>query len=58
MRKIEPIICDKFIFGVNLAEVGLDDTVLFYFNEMLKGPGAVRTMLKRVCSDELFFHYN
>ena len=58
MRRIEPIICDKFIFGVNLAEVGLDDTVLFYFNEMLKGPGAVRTMLKRVCSDEIFFHYN
>lgn len=58
MRRIEPIICDKFIFGVNLAEVGLDDTVLFYFNEMLKGPGAVRKMLKRVCSDELFFHYN
>lgn len=55
MRKIEPIITDKFIFGVNLAEVGLDDTVLFYFNEMLKGPGAVRMMLKRVCSDELFF---
>lgn len=58
MRRVEPIICDKFIFGVNLAEVGLDDTVLFYFNEMLKGPGAVRKMLKRVCSDELFFNYN
>lgn len=58
MRKIEPIISDKFIFGVNLAEVGLDDTVLFYFNEMLKGPGAVRVMLKRVCTDELFFPYN
>ncbi len=58
MRRIEPIICDKFIFGVNLAEVGLDDTVLFYFNEMLKRPGAVRTMLKRVCSNETFFNYN
>lgn len=58
MRRIEPIICDKFIFGVNLAEVGLDDTVLFYLNEMLKRPGAVRIMLKRVCSNETFFNYN
>lgn len=54
MRQIEPIICDKFIFGINLAEVGLDETVLFYFNEMLAGPGAVRKMIRRVCSDEKF----
>ncbi len=58
MRRVEPVISDKFIFGVNLAEVGLDDTVLFYLNEMLKGPSMVRKMLKRVCSDETFFNYN
>ena len=44
---VEPILSNAKIFGVNLYEVGLADTVIKYFREMLKGPGAIRETLKR-----------
>lgn len=44
---IRPILENEKIFGVNLYEVGLADRVIGYFNEMLKGPGAVQAVLEK-----------
>lgn len=45
---LKPILEDKTLFGVNLYEVGMAETVCNYFKEMITGPGAVRETLKRV----------
>ncbi|MCI6830530.1 MAG: mannitol dehydrogenase family protein [Clostridiales bacterium] len=45
------ILSDRMIFGCNLYEVGCGETVVDYFRSMLKGPGAVRETLHRVCTD-------
>ncbi len=42
-----PILSNEKIFGVNLYEVGLADTVIRYFREMLAGPGSIRETLKK-----------
>ncbi len=44
-EKASPILKDASIFGVDLWEVGLADRVLTLFEQMLKGPGAVRETL-------------
>ncbi len=44
---VHPILSNAKIFGVNLYEVGLADTVIKYFREMLAGPGAIRETLKK-----------
>ena len=44
---LKPVLEKKEIFGVNLYEVGLAETVIKYFTELIAGPGAVRETLKR-----------
>ncbi len=47
MEKLRPILENEAIFGVNLYEAGLADTVCGYFKEMIQGPGAVRAALEK-----------
>lgn len=47
---LKPILEDKRIFGVNLYDVGMAETVCGYFGEMIAGPGAVRAVLKKYVS--------
>lgn len=47
MARIRPILENKVLFGVNLYEAGLAEKVERMLSEMLAGPGAVRTTLKR-----------
>lgn len=44
---LKPVLEDAKIFGVNLYEVGMAETVLGYLNEMIAGTGAVRETLKK-----------
>jgi len=44
---LKPVLEKKEIFGVNLYEVGLADTVIGYFKELIAGEGAVRATLKK-----------
>lgn len=46
-RVLEPILSNEKIFGVNLYQVGLGETVEEIFSELIAGPGAVRATLKR-----------
>lgn len=43
---VRPILENKAIFGVNLYETGMAETVCRYFCKMIAGPGAVRKVLK------------
>ena len=44
---LKPVLEKKEIFGVNLYEVGMAETVIGYFTELIAGPGAVRATLKK-----------
>ncbi len=44
---IAPVLKDAKIFGVDLYEAGLAQTVLGYFKEMIAGEGAVRRTLEK-----------
>lgn len=44
---LKPILEDENIFGINLYEAGMDDTVCDYFSQMITGPGAVRSTLQK-----------
>nr|WP_122012702.1 mannitol dehydrogenase family protein [Maliibacterium massiliense] len=44
---LKPILSNKNIFGLNLYRIGMANTVLQYFTEMVAGPGAVRETLKK-----------
>lgn len=44
---LEPILKNKQIFGVDLVEIGMADTVCGYFEEMIAGVGAVRATLEK-----------
>ncbi len=46
-EKLEGILTNEKIFGVNLKEAGLADRVVGYFLELIAGPGAVRSTLKK-----------
>lgn len=46
-EKIKPILENDKIFGVNLFEIGMAETVIGYLNEMIVGIGAVRATLKK-----------
>lgn len=46
-KVLEPILSNAKIFGVNLYEVGLGETVEGIFTELTAGPGAVRATLKK-----------
>ena len=45
--KLDAILSNPNLFGVSLAEAGLDGKVTGYFKELLAGPGAVRATLKK-----------
>ena len=45
--KLHDLLADDRIFGVNLYEVGMAQTVLGYFNELIAGKGAVRSTLQK-----------
>ena len=45
--KLDGILTNKVLFGVDLKEAGLADKVEKYLSEMLAGPGAVRATLKK-----------
>ena len=44
---LTPVLANEQIFGVNLVEIGMADTVCGYFEEMIAGAGAVRATLKK-----------
>ncbi|WP_300356933.1 mannitol dehydrogenase family protein [Fusobacterium sp.] len=44
--QLREVLRNKMIFGVDLEEIGLAETVEKYFVEMLVGPGAVKNTLK------------
>lgn len=44
---LKPVLENKAIFGVDLYEVGMADSVCGYFREMIAGTGAVRATLKK-----------
>ena len=45
--KLESILTNKVLFGVDLKEVGLAEKIEGYLSELLAGPGAVRATLKK-----------
>ena len=45
--KLEPVLRNTNIFGVDLVEVGLADKIIGCLKEMLVGPGAVRATLRK-----------
>lgn len=45
--KLKPILENENIFGVNLYEVGMAETVCCYFEELTAGQGAVRSVLEK-----------
>ncbi len=47
--RLEKLLRDKSIFGVDLFEVGLADRVCEYFRELTDGVGAVRRTLEKYC---------
>lgn len=44
---LKPVLENEKIFGVNLCEIGMAEKVCTYFREMIKGTGAVRTVLEK-----------
>ncbi|MDR2701709.1 MAG: mannitol dehydrogenase family protein [Spirochaetaceae bacterium] len=46
--KLEPILSNPALFGVNLYEAGLASRVEKHFAELIAGPGAVRKVLSRM----------
>ncbi len=45
--RLDPILANAGLFGVDLADAGLDERVAGYFREMIAGPGAVRATLRK-----------
>lgn len=46
-KDLYPVLSDSKIFGVDLYEVGLGKKVEVYFEELIKGPGAVKETLEK-----------
>ena len=44
---LRPVLENTKIFGVNLYDAGMAETVASYLGEMIQGPGAVRATLKK-----------
>ena len=45
--KMEPILRNASIFGVDLVHCGLSEKIMAYMKELLEGPGAVRRTLRK-----------
>ena len=50
--KLEGLLRNRTIFGVDLVEAGLADRVCAYFTELTAGPGAVRETLHKYVTEE------
>ncbi len=50
--KLEGLLRNKTIFGVDLIEAGLAERVCAYFEELTAGPGAVRATLHKYVKEE------
>jgi fructuronate reductase len=50
--RLEGLLRNKTIFGVDLVEAGLADKVCAYFTELTAGPGAVRATLHKTVTEE------
>ena len=50
--KLEGLLRNKTVFGVDLMEAGLADRVCTYFTELTAGPGAVRATLHKYVTEE------
>ena len=46
-EKLEPLLVNTEIFGVNLFEIGMAEQVVSYFNEMIAETGAIRKTLQK-----------
>ncbi len=46
---LKPVLSDVKIFGVNLYDIHMAETVIGYLGEMIAGTGAVRKTLKKYC---------
>lgn len=46
-KNLKPILSNSSIFGVDLYEIGLGERIEQYFEELIKGKGAVRKTLKK-----------
>ena len=44
---VKPLLENEKIFGVNLYDIGLADSVLSYFKDLIKDKGAVRDTLHK-----------
>ena len=49
--EIETLLRNEKIFGLDLVEVGLSDSIIYLYEEMSKAPGAVRLTIKNVLSE-------
>lgn len=50
MEKLAGLLSNAKVFGVDLVECGMAETVCGYFLELISGPGAVRETLKKYTS--------
>ena len=44
-KALQPLLSNASIFGIDLYKAGIADSVIEYFKEMMKAPGAVRRVL-------------
>lgn len=51
-EQLYPLLANRYYFGVNLFEIGVGETVVRMFNELNKGPRAIRETLRRYCGEE------
>jgi fructuronate reductase len=51
--KLEPILSNPSLFGMNLYESGLAEKVEDYFTQMISGPGAVRKVLSQTVNEQV-----
>jgi len=47
LNKLDRLLSNEKVFGVNLVEIGLADTVKNYFRELSCGTGAVQAALEK-----------
>lgn len=51
IQEIETLLRNEKIFGLDLVEAGLSDSIIYLYEEMSKAPGAVRLTIKNVLSE-------
>ena len=47
LGKLDALLCNEKVFGVDLVKIGMAKTVKEYFKELSCGPGAVRAVLEK-----------